>query len=100
MLFFQTITTPKKERYQLRNRTILTNSNTPDLDTSIPFEEEAQMSPAQDEGILGEVFPEVAQQAQEALLDQIKQLQVIQNLFKSHHLKKSCIYKILIFVLT
>lgn len=66
--------TPKKECYKLRNRTIVTKSNTPDLDTSIPFEDESQIG---DEGIMGESVPDdIAQQESEALLEQIKQLQV------------------------
>ncbi|XP_053401212.1 kinesin-like protein KIF15 [Mercenaria mercenaria] len=73
-----TITTPKKERYRLRNRTVVAPSDTPDLDTTIPFENEGSPAeaPPEEEGILAEDVPEeVEQQAQEALLDQIKHLQ-------------------------
>jgi hypothetical protein len=44
---------------------------------SIPFEEPQPSFQVKDEGILEEEFPEkVAQQAQDALLELIKQLQV------------------------
>jgi hypothetical protein len=47
------------------------------MDISIPYEEPQPTSTVKDEGILGEEFgEEVAQQAQEALLEQIKKLQV------------------------
>ena len=78
--------TPKKESYNLRNRTVVTESNTPDLDSTIPFETSFDTSDIlEEEGIMGENVPEaVSQQESEALLEQIKQLQVSQQTIHLH----------------
>ena len=75
---FQTITTPRKERYRLRNRTVITTESlTPDLDTSIPFEIPEEKSPFDD------VEDTLLEDANKALLEQIKQLQVRSEAYNS-----------------
>ncbi|XP_052230955.1 kinesin-like protein KIF15 isoform X2 [Dreissena polymorpha] len=77
----KTMLTPKKECYKLRSRTVvarLSNNSGSDLNDTIPFEspEGGGASCMEDEGIMGVDMPEeFALAEQEALLDQIKQLQ-------------------------
>lgn len=74
VLIFQTITTPRKERYRLRNRTIVAESHTPDLDQSIPFESPENTHEA---SLFDDDGDTLLEDANKALLEQIKQLQVV-----------------------
>ena len=71
--FLQTITTPRKERYKLRNRTVVAESFTPDLNESIPFESPEKLHEASP---FDDVEDTLLEDANQALLEQIKQLQV------------------------
>ena len=73
LLIFQTITTPRKERYRLRSRTVIGEALTPDLDTSIPYEVQEEASP------FDSIEDTLLEDANKALLEQIKTSQVRSN---------------------
>ena len=74
ILNFQTITTPRKERYRLRNRTVIGESFTPDLNESIPFESPEKLN--DEASPFDDNQDTLLEDANKALLEQIKQLQV------------------------